>query len=239
MVKKSRYNNKVNKLYKRLRASHGPMGWWPVWVECPNGGYHPGQYRIPITREGTFEVCMGAVLTQNTSWSQVEKALAALRSCGIFTPEILLSLEESILQDCIRPAGYWRQKTTYLQSVAQWFIGSATRCANEDVSLDELRKELLEVRGVGRETADSILLYAFHRPTFVIDAYTRRVLIAEGLCEAKDGYEKLRSLFMESLDQDVELYQEFHALLVNEAKTYGTGGRRSQRRPETSAPAAS
>jgi endonuclease-3 related protein len=140
----------------------------------------------------------------------VEKALANLQNAGINTPEKLLKTDKKKLAEYIRPSGYCNQKSLYLQAISEWFLLSYGTIPE--------RENLLAVRGVGPETADSILLYAFHLPTFVIDTYTRRICTGEGLCDGKLPYEKLRALFQENLPKDVNLYKEYHALLVEHAK---------------------
>ena len=213
----------IRKLYQELRALYGNMGWWPVRIEWEGRGYHPGVYGLPRTREGAFEVCMGAVLTQNTAWTSVEKALDALLEKGLRNPEELLSLPVQELAELVRPSGYRNQKSLYLREVARWFMDSYDRLTRPGVNLEAEREALLAVKGVGPETADSILLYAFHLPSFVIDAYTRRVGAAKGLYEGDESYASLRFLFMEALPLDVVLYQEYHALLVQHAKLHHRG----------------
>ena len=213
----------IGKLYQELLGLYGEMGWWPVRSEWEGKGYHPGVHGLPRTREGAFEVCMGAVLTQNTAWTSVEKALDALSENGVRTPEDVLALPVDALADLVRPSGYRNQKSRYLREVAQWFIASYERLKGPRASLEAEREKLLTVKGVGPETADSILLYAFHLPSFVIDAYTRRVGASKGLFGGTESYACLRSLFMEALPLDVVLYQEYHALLVQHAKLYHRG----------------
>lgn len=216
----------LDALYLRLKNDYGPMGWWPVRGEAPDRGYHPGVFPVPVTRSGAFEVCMGAVLTQNTAWLQVEKALDGLFACQVRSPESLLALAVDELAGAIRPAGYRNQKSRYLRAMAEWFVLHYDHIAAGRDNLDVIRASLLDVRGIGPETADSILLYAFHLPTFVIDAYTRRICAALGIAEAKTPYATLREQFMDALPRDVLLYQEYHALLVQHAKLYYSGVRK-------------
>jgi len=154
---------------------------------------------------------MGAILTQNTSWTQVEKALTNLFAAKINTPEKILETDKETIATLIIPAGYRNQKTKYLKNIAEWFI--------DNFQLKEpIRDNLLQVKGVGRETADSILLYAFHLPTFVIDTYTKRTLAALKIFDEKTPYETLRLWFMENLELSVPLFQEYHALFVEHGK---------------------
>jgi len=199
------------KLYEKLFSLYGAQGWWPVRSEFKGRGYHPNVFGLPATRKGKFEVCMGAILTQNTAWTQVEKALANLFATKINTPEKILKTDSETIATLINPAGYRNQKTKYLKNIAEWFI--------ENFQLKEpSRDNLLQVKGVGRETADSILLYAFHLPTFVIDTYTKRTLAALKIFDEKTPYETLRLWFMESLELSVPLFQEYHALFVELGK---------------------
>ncbi|MDR2581765.1 MAG: hypothetical protein LBC85_12350 [Fibromonadaceae bacterium] len=208
-------------LYKKLFKLYGPQGWWPVRSECKEKGYHPNEFGIPKTRKGKFEVCMGAILTQNTSWLQVEKALSNLFAAKIDTPEKILKTDSEIIATLITPAGYRNQKTAYLKNIAEWFTSAfqfpkTYRCLNSELEI--MRSNLLKTKGVGRETADSILLYAFHLPTFVIDTYTKRTLAVFGLFDEKTDYETLRKWFMDGLKPSVEVFQEYHALFVEHGK---------------------
>jgi len=196
-------------LYNKLFSLYGPQGWWPVRSEFKGRGYHPGKFGLPATKRGKFEVCMGAILTQNTSWTQVEKALTNLFAAKINTPEKILKTDNETIAALIAPAGYRNQKTKYLKNIAEWFINYSSK-------LD--RDNLLQVKGVGRETADSILLYAFHLPTFVIDTYTKRTLAALKIFDEKTPYETLRLWFMDNLELSVPLFQEYHALFVEQGK---------------------
>jgi len=199
-------------LYSKLFSLYGAQGWWPVRSEVEGRGYHPNKFGLPATKKGKFEVCMGAILTQNTSWLQVEKALNNLFAAKINTPEKILKTNSETIANLIAPAGYRNQKTIYLKNIAQWFIEVASE------KLGITRDELLKVKGVGRETADSILLYAFHLPTFVIDTYTKRTLAALKIFDEKTDYETLRKWFMDGLEPSVELFQEYHALFVEHGK---------------------
>jgi len=204
------------KLYKKLYSLYSAQGWWPVRSEFKGRGYHPNVFGLPATRKGKFEVCMGAILTQNTAWTQVEKALTNLFAAKINTPEKILKTDSETIATLISPAGYRNQKTKYLKNIAEWFKKIYTPYPIPYTQ--ELREELLQVKGVGRETADSILLYAFHLPTFVIDTYTKRTLAALKIFDEKTPYETLRLWFMENLELSVPLFQEYHALFVEHGK---------------------
>ena len=197
-------------IYEALLKHYGPQGWWPVL-----GSYHPGDYGYPRNEEEAFEIIAGAVLTQNTAWTSVERALENLRRIEALNPCKILTLSWDVLKSAIRPAGFFNQKAIYLREIALLFAGLKGRTPS--------RKELMSVKGVGNETADSILLYAYKRPEFVIDAYTKRIATALGLAERGAGYMELKDLFESNLPRDVAIYQEYHALLVEHAKRFYSG----------------
>ncbi|HOM31892.1 MAG TPA: endonuclease III domain-containing protein, partial [Acetomicrobium flavidum] len=203
-------NAKVMAIYEALLKHYGPQGWWPV-----AGSYHPGDYGVPKNEEEAFEIIAGAVLTQNTAWTSVERALENLRRIEALNPCKILALSLDVLKSAIRPAGFFNQKAIYLREIALLFAGLKGRTPS--------RKELMSVKGVGNETADSILLYAYKRPEFVIDAYTKRIATALGLAERGAGYIELKDLFESNLPRDVAIYQEYHALLVEHAKRFYSG----------------
>ena len=183
-------------IYEILLKAYGPQHWWP--------GQTP------------FEIIVGAILTQNTSWSNVEKAIANIRAAGCLEPEKLHALKLEELETLIRPAGYFRVKAKRLRNLLQWLFdeyGGQLDVLN-DIETRRLREELLGISGVGPETADSILLYALNRPVFVVDTYTARITVRHGLIEPDFGYDQLQYLFESNLEPDVKLFNEFHALLV-------------------------
>lgn len=184
--------------YRRLDDAWGPQHWWP------------GESRL--------EIMVGAVLTQNTAWSNVERAVASLKAAGALSIEALLALSLDELAALIRPAGYFNVKARRLRALLEWVSAAGGEEALAQWSDDALRAGLLGVRGVGPETADDILLYAFERPVFVIDAYTRRILGRLGLVDPGTGYEHLRAAIEAELPPDVPLYNQFHALLVAHGK---------------------
>ena len=164
---------------------------------------------------------VGAILTQNAAWSNVERAIANLKRSGVLEPYSLLRLPDSRLHELLEPSGFFRVKTRRLRNFLEYF----TKRYQGDVSrmrrapLPRLRRELLEVNGIGRETADSILLYALDKPVFVIDAYTRRILSRHRLAKPDAPYDEIRDRFESSLPRNRRLYNEYHALLVRLAKT--------------------
>lgn len=193
--------DRLIELYRSLYEAYGPQRWWPA--------------------ETPFEMIVGAILTQATAWRNVERAVENLKSAGDLIPHLILQLDEKKLAELIRPAGYPNLKARRLKSFVEHLFrrynGSLEGMLSQD--LDPLRDELLGIHGIGPETADSILLYAAGKPSFVVDAYTRRLLRRLGLIEDEGiEYEKLRALFMENLPRDVALYNEYHALIVRHCK---------------------
>ena len=192
----------LHQIFHLLLDAYGPRSWWPA--------------------ETPFEVCIGAILTQNTSWGNVELAIANLKREGVVTPEGLRCLPEERLASLIRPSGSYNIKSRRLRSFLSHLFtrydGSLERMFRRPWR--ELREELLEVPGIGRETADAILLYAGGQPTFVVDAYTGRLFCRLGIIGEQAGYEEIRALFMESLPTDAPLYNEYHALIVQHGKEH-------------------
>lgn len=189
--------------HRRLLARYGPLGWWPA--------------------ETALEVCVGAVLTQNTAWGNVEKALANLRSAGLLgDARAMLALPEARLAALIRPAGYFRVKARRLRALLRWLVerGGGDPAVALGGETAALREDLLGVHGVGRETADSILLYAGGRPVFVVDAYTRRVVGRHGWSDGEAPYDDLRAFFERGLPRDEALYNQFHAEIVAVGKDH-------------------
>lgn len=177
---------------------YGRQQWWPA--------------------DSPFEVMLGAILTQNTNWSNVEKALALLKQQVRLNPEALLSLSTVDLEICLKPSGYFRVKTQRIQNYCRWYLVQGAYSGLDRLATPELREQLLKVQGIGPETADDILLYAFNRPVFVIDAYTRRLLQRLGLIQGQEKYEYCRQLFETQLPKSVDLYKQYHALIVIHAK---------------------
>jgi len=207
-------------IYKKLLEDYGPQGWWPLVDHAGSNptksgsvnGYHPGDYSLPKTDEQVFEICIGAILTQNTSWPSVEKALLNLKRAGGIDIKNIKKLSDGKLKELIKPAGYYNQKADYIREFVVFFEGLE--------GVEPSRKQLLDVKGIGPETADSILLFAFKQPSFVVDAYTRRIFVNLGLIDKKDSYDHVKKLFEDNLDKDYKMYQEYHALLVEHAKRY-------------------
>ena len=173
---------------------------------------HPLNYELPMTRNETYEIILGTILTQNTAWNSAEIALRNLKDLDAIDPENLLDLDLEIFKQAIRSAGFLNQKSVYIKEVTKFYIALDGKIPK--------REELLEVKGVGNETADSILLYAFKQPEFVVDTYTKRIFSHIGLINFNDNYNKVKNLFETHLSQDTIIYNEYHALIVTHAKKY-------------------
>lgn len=185
-------------LYDKLYTRYGDLEWWPA--------------------RDAYEMCVGAILTQNTSWSSVEKAIANFG--GRLSPGLVMSLSHEELADIIRPSGFFNQKAERLRILTQWlanFDCDPAKAAH--VPTGELRSQLLALKGVGRETADSILVYAFGRLSFVVDAYTRRLLSRLGW-ELPADYDGIREMIERAIPPELYLYNNFHAVIVEQCKQH-------------------
>lgn len=185
-------------LYQGLLAQYGAQPWWPA--------------------ETAFEVVVGAVLTQNAAWSNVEKAIAQLKSKGLLALDAILASDHDALAAAIRPSGYFNIKAKRLRNLCEYLAARGGLEAFAGLPLADQREGLLGVNGVGPETADDILLYALEQPVFVIDTYTRRLLQRYRLASGEEPYESLRAGFERALQGDVHTYQQYHALIVMHAK---------------------
>ena len=192
------------KIYKSLFDFFGPLNWWP--------GDTP------------FEIMVGAILTQNTSWSNVEKAINNLKKENLLEPRKLYLINQEKLAQLIKPSGYYNIKARRLKNFVNIFVNDFEGSAEKMFSGDsgELRKKLLKVNGIGPETADSILLYAGKKPFFVVDAYTKRVFSRHKLISKDSTYYQIQEFFSQNLDRNVELFNEFHAQIVMLGKTICT-----------------
>ena len=183
-------------IFEILFDRYGEQHWWPG--------------------ETVEEIIIGAVLTQNTNWKNVEKAIGNLKDSDACNLGSIRIMQPDVLAELIRPAGYYNVKAKRLQAVAMGLDPKEIR----EIPFEEARAKLLALHGVGPETADSILLYAFGKATFVVDAYTKRILFRLGIIDSGADYESVRSLFQDALPHDVPLYNEYHALIVRHAKEH-------------------
>lgn len=192
----------LKEIYDKLLARFGPQHWWPG--------------------ETPFEVVIGAILTQNTNWSNVEKAINNLKEAGLLSAEGLHKCALPRLAELIKPSGYFNIKSKRLKSFIDWLFenyeGDLKQLFSQETSV--LREALLSVKGIGPETADSIVLYAAGQATFVCDAYTYRIMLRHRQIPEETGYDELKALFEDALPKDAKLFNEYHALIVRLGKTY-------------------
>jgi len=200
MKKKPEQQHPLMRIYTLLLHAYGPQHWWPA--------------------DSSFEVMVGALLTQNTNWQNVEKAISNLKSEDMLTAGNIIACEIRQLETLIRPSGYFRQKALRLQTLCRFYRERGETSGLSRVPTHELRQQLLALNGIGPETADSIMLYACKRPVFVVDAYTRRIFSRLGLTDADAGYHALQEFFTSRLTADAELFNEYHALIVQHAKQH-------------------
>lgn len=185
-------------VYRRLHAAHGPQHWWPG--------------------DSRFEIMVGAVLTQNVAWANVERAIANLKQAKALAPAAIAEARQRRLAAWLKPSGYFNIKAKRLKAMCRWLIEQGGTRKLARLSTQRLRAALLSVHGIGPETADDIALYAFNRPVFVIDAYTRRIFSRLALIEADASYETLRQSFENALGPEATLFNEYHALVVKHGK---------------------
>jgi len=188
----------LNAVYRLLYNAYGPQHWWPA--------------------ESPFEVMVGAILTQNTAWTNVEKAIDNLVARDRLDAARIIATRRDHLANWLRPSGYFNVKAERLKLFCRWYLDAGGFESLSRMDTTQLRQQLLSLSGVGAETADDMLLFAFERPVFVIDAYTRRLFARLRLFDGDESYESLRSAIESVLGPDVELYNEYHALIVHHAK---------------------
>jgi endonuclease III related protein len=195
-------SEKIRQSYRLLHEAWGPRDWWPA--------------------ETPLEVCVGAILTQNTSWTNVERAIANLKAADVLSVERLWNMPAESLAELIRPAGYFRIKAARLRNflalLVERYEGRLEKLF--ELPTERLRAEVLAVSGIGRETADSIVLYAALRPVFVVDAYTYRIAFRHGIVDQDADYDLLQETYASAIEADVQVYNEYHALLVETGKRH-------------------
>lgn len=203
----------LDKIYKQLYSAFGPRNWWPG--------------------ETPFEVVIGAILTQNTNWTNVEKAIHNLKEAKEFTPKKLYEIDTTKLAEHIKPSGYFNIKAKRIKNFINWLFknydGKLSNMFAQE--LPELRENLLSVNGIGPETADSIILYAGNKLTFVVDAYTYRIFSRHNLISEESAYDEIKSFFEDNLPADVNIYNEFHALIVKLGNEYCKPKKRCEKCP--------
>uniref|UniRef100_A0A7C4U7X3 Endonuclease III domain-containing protein n=1 Tax=candidate division WOR-3 bacterium TaxID=2052148 RepID=A0A7C4U7X3_UNCW3 len=195
------WENKIRKIYEILFKRFGEQHWWPG--------------------ETDFEIIVGAILTQGTNWKNVEKSINNIKERGLLELEKFKNLSIEEIRELIKPSGFFNVKAKRLKNFLNEF-SRRFRSIDEMKTMerDELRKYLLSIKGIGKETADSIILYALKKPIFVVDAYTRRILVRHNIIKGDEDYEYIRRLFEDNLPDDEKLFNEYHALLVKLGKEY-------------------
>ena len=206
----------AKQIYQTLHKAYGSQGWWPLSKGRLRTKHHSGP---PKNSHDQWEIIVGAILTQNTSWSNVEKAIENLNRKNLLRIDRIRKAPVARIAELIRPAGYFNQKAERLKLIAKYFSKHFN-----DRTIPS-REELLAVKGIGPETADSILLYAFGQPYFVVDAYTRRLFSRLGLIEKDASYDEIQEFFINGLShvrgkKKVEMFKEYHALIVEHAKRH-------------------
>lgn len=195
-------SNRIKSIYKLLYKKYGAQGWWPG--------------------DSQLESILGAILTQNTSWSNAEKAIENLKNFNLISVEKLKLITTDELAQLVRPSGYYNQKAikikNFLSFLSSYYSDSITEMFKDDLPL--IRKRLLEIKGIGPETADCILLYGGNKPIFVVDAYTHRILSRHGLVPEQTSYYEMQELFMDSLNDDTQMFNDYHALIVRVGKEH-------------------
>lgn len=205
----------ILELYHKLYNHYGPQGWWPL-LRC---GYHHQEYCLTLSQEDIFEVALGSILTQNTTFVAVEKSLNNLKNINALSSHAIKNLSIDIFKIAIKPSGYFNQKADYILNFIDFFHKLDGKTPTRD--------ELLKIKGIGEETADSILLYGYAEDEFKIDAYTKRILIDIKLISEKAKYGEMKKLFedyfidlIKDKQERVKIYQEFHSLFVVHGKKY-------------------
>lgn len=206
----------LKEIYSKLEKSYGKQGWWPV---TEKGKFLPEyKFRKSLTEKQILEVCLGAFLTQNTNWDpNVVNSIINLNKENLINLEKLKRIDKKKLALLIQSSGYYNQKTENIKLFVKFLHENPIKKL-EKLETGKLREVLLGLKGIGQETADSILVYAFNRPLFIVDAYTKRIFSRVGFFDDSEGYENVQKIFHNNLDKDSELFNEFHALIVEHAK---------------------
>jgi endonuclease-3 related protein len=208
----------LSRIYEILIDNHGPQGWWPIIDQKSlKSVYH---LNAPRSDSDRFEITIGAILTQNIAWKNVEKALANLKRASLLRPTGILEISDDKLAQLIRSTGYYNQKVKKIRSFMEWFASYSNSFKRIALLGPALRDDLLNVKGIGPETADSIMLYALGIKTFVVDAYTRRILSRLGIISGNECYSSIQRLFHEEFSGDIREYNDYHALIVTHAKEF-------------------
>lgn len=205
----------MRKLFNVLFRKYGQQDWWPVTDE----GMDKPEYkqRKSLSEKQKLEIIIGSILTQNTSWTNAEKAIINLNKYTLIDINNLIHVKEDFLANIIKSAGYYNQKAERIKIMAEFLKNNPIQ-ELEKLPIQVLRNKLLNIKGIGKETADSMILYAFNKPIFVVDAYTKRLFLRLKLIKESWDYDQIQDLFHKHLEKDVKLFQEYHALIVEHEK---------------------
>ncbi len=209
--------NALEKIYNKLLKDYGPQGWWPTTKKGSNRPTYHNKGKL--TQKQKLEIILSGILTQNTAWKNVEKAIVELNKKNLIDIDKILRIKKERLARTIRSAGYYNQKAKKLKNVCEFLKKNPIKKL-EKMSLWNARELLLSVNGIGPETADSILLYALNKPIFVVDTYTKRIFGELGIIAKNASYDKVQGVFMKNLPHDTKPFNEYHALLVEHAKRH-------------------
>jgi len=207
----------INKIYEVFLNKYGKQYWWPVTKQGLTPKYNK---KINLTEKQKLEICFGAILTQNTNWKNVEKAIINLNENNLIDIKKIIRIKKEKLANIIRSSGYHNQKSLSLKNFSNYILNNYNGKINKFFSndIDDLRTKLLSIKGIGPETADSIILYAAKKPIFVIDAYTKRIFNRLGF--KQNTYDEFQTLFMNKLTKDKKMFSEYHALIVHHGKYF-------------------
>jgi len=212
-------NNLIFRLYKKLFSEYGPQGWWPLLSNSGEMIYRKNKSPLKLTENQQLEICLGAILTQNTNWKNATSALQNIATNKKLSTGALQKLSQTRLAELVKPAGCYNQKASYINNFLKLILDNGFDALGKQ-STNALRDKLLSIKGIGNETADCMLLYAFNKLSFVVDAYTTRILIRMDLVTSKTNYKRIQRFFMKSISEDIEIYKEYHGLLVAHGKKY-------------------
>lgn len=211
--------NKLLEIYNMLLKEYGPQGWWPVTPRTCNIDPKPIYGLKASSEKQKLEIIFGAVVVQNTAWKNAEKAIINLYKNDLIDINNIIKIDNEKLSSIIKSAGYYNEKAKKLKNVSL-FLKKYPIKVLQKMDLKKARELLLSVNGIGPETADSIMLYTLEKPIFVVDAYTKRILVGLNLIEDDASYDEIQDLFMKNLKLDVKMFKEYHALLVEHTKRY-------------------
>ncbi len=208
--------NHLEKIFLCFKKNYGPQFWWPT---TSAGEIIPKYQGGPVNEKQKLEVIFGSILMQNTAWKNAEKAIIELNKKDMIDIDKIIKIKEEELAQTIRSSGYYNQKSKKIKNMC-YFLKENSLTELEKLETDELKELLLKINGVGKETADSIILYALNKPVFVVDAYSKRIFSRIGICKKDIAYDEMQKIFQEKLGTDAKLFNEYHALIVEHAKRY-------------------